>query len=355
MLDLKLQNAEKRFEELSNRLSHPASIPTSAELQKLTIEHADLQPLVAKIGEWRQWSREKEEAAGMLSGGDPEMKALAQAEIPELEAKIAQAEKELKVMLLPKDLDGAKNAIMEIRAGTGGDEAALFVADLFRMYTRYIEKLGLKVDLIDSSPTEIGGFKEVVFEINGRGAYGKFRFESGTHRVQRVPKTEASGRIHTSAATVAVLPEADEVDLKIDEKDIKFEAFRSGGAGGQNVNKVSSAVRLTHLPTGVIVECREERSQLQNRAKALKLLRSRIYDAEIEKQRKDRESTRKIMVGSGDRSEKIRTYNFPQNRVTDHRIGFTVHQMDKVLDGDIDELIDALATADRAAKLAHTS
>ncbi|HVN67668.1 MAG TPA: peptide chain release factor 1, partial [Candidatus Sulfotelmatobacter sp.] len=238
---------------------------------------------------------------------------------------------------------------------TGGDEAALFAGDLLRMYLRYAERKGWKTEMLEVNDTGLGGYKEAVFNIIGKGAYSRLKYESGTHRVQRVPKTEASGRIHTSAATVAVLPEADEVDLKIDEKDIKFEAFRSGGAGGQNVNKVSSAVRLTHLPTGVIVECREERSQLQNRAKALKLLRSRIYDAEIEKQRKDRESTRKIMVGSGDRSEKIRTYNFPQNRVTDHRIGFTVHQMDKVLDGDIDELIDALATADRAAKLAHTS
>ncbi|HVM32125.1 MAG TPA: peptide chain release factor 1 [bacterium] len=354
-MDLKLQNAEKRFEELSNRLSHPASIPTSAELQKLTIEHADLQPLVAKIGEWRQWSREKEEAAGMLSGGDPEMKALAQAEIPELEAKIAQAEKELKVMLLPKDLDGAKNAIMEIRAGTGGDEAALFVADLFRMYTRYIEKLGLKVDLIDSSPTEIGGFKEVVFEINGRGAYGKFRFESGTHRVQRVPKTEAQGRIHTSAVTVAVLPETEEVEVEIKPADLRIDTFCSSGAGGQSVNTTYSAVRITHLPSGVVVQCQDERSQLKNKAKAMKVLYARLKEKADQEANAKLAQTRKSQVGSGDRSEKIRTYNFPQNRVTDHRIGLTLYQLDRVMDGYLDEFVEALALTYQEEQLQNES
>jgi peptide chain release factor 1 len=343
MLDLKLQTAQKRFEELSNRLSQPASIPNSAELQKITIERADLEPLVEKIVQYHQWIKEKQEAESLLSGADSEMRALAQAEIPALNEKIEAAEKEMKLMLLPKDLDGGKNAIMEIRAGTGGDEAALFVGDLFRMYTRYIERIGLKVDVIDASPTEIGGFKEVIFEINGRGAFGKFRFESGTHRVQRVPKTEAQGRIHTSAVTVAVLPEVDEVEVEIKASDLRIDTFCSSGAGGQSVNTTYSAVRIVHVPTGVVVQCQDERSQLKNKAKAMKVLYARLKEKADQEANSKIAKTRKSQVGSGDRSEKIRTYNFPQNRVTDHRIGLTLYQLDRVMDGYLDEFMEALA------------
>jgi peptide chain release factor 1 len=343
MLDLKLETAEKRFEELSNRLNHPESIANSSELQKITIERADLEPLVEKISEFRQWTREKAEAQALLTGSDPDMKALAQAEIPSLEGKIAATEKEIKKMLLPKDLDGTKNAIMEIRAGTGGDEAALFVGDLFRMYTRYIERIGLKVDLIDASPTEIGGFKEVVFEINGKGAYGKFRFESGTHRVQRVPKTEASGRVHTSAVTVAVLPEVAEIEIEIKNADLRIDTFCSSGAGGQSVNTTYSAVRITHIPSGLVVQCQDERSQLKNKAKAMKVLYARLKEKIDGEANSKIAQARKSQVGSGDRSEKIRTYNFPQNRVTDHRIGLTLYQLDRVMDGNLGEFIEALA------------
>ncbi len=349
----KLENVEKRYHELEQLVSDPKVISDRELFSKYSKEFSSLKELVDKYQAYKQILKEIDATESMLD--EEGMKELAEVELDDLKVKKEELTKELEVLLLPKDPLDDKNIIMEIRAGTGGEEAALFAGDLLRMYLRYAERKGWKTEMLEVNDTGLGGYKEAVFNIIGKGAYSRLKYESGTHRVQRVPKTEASGRIHTSAATVAVLPEADEVDVKIDEKDIKFEAFRSGGAGGQNVNKVSSAVRLTHLPTGVVVECREERSQLQNRAKAMKLLRSRILETEIEKQRKDRESTRKVMVGSGDRSEKIRTYNFPQSRVTDHRIGFTVHQLDRVLDGEIDEIIDALATADRAAKMAKAS
>jgi peptide chain release factor 1 len=345
VIEPKLQQAEKRYRELSDRLIHPETFAQSGELQRISKERAELEPLVQKIAEYRRFSKEREDARSLIEGPDPEMKSLAQHEMPTLEKRIGEIEKELKMLLVPKDPNGEKNAIMEIRAGTGGEEAALFAADLFRMYSRYIEKTGMKLELIDSNPTEIGGFKEVIFLVQGKGAYGKLRFESGIHRVQRVPRTEASGRIHTSAATVAVLPEVDEVDVQIKDSDLRIDTFCSSGAGGQSVNTTYSAVRITHLPTGIVVQCQDERSQLKNKAKAMKVLYARLKErADLEAQERI-SSTRKSQVGSGDRSEKIRTYNFPQNRITDHRIGLTLYQLDRVLGGDLDEFIQALALA----------
>ncbi|MBI5701876.1 peptide chain release factor 1 [Candidatus Saganbacteria bacterium] len=345
----KLSKIEERYEEILSALSKKEIIGSQKLFQQLGKELSEIDPIVKAYRKYKDIDKHIEETKTMLP--DPEMSELANTELRNLEEKKQKLKEALEFLLVPTDPLDEKNIIVEIRGGTGGDEAALFAGDLLRMYLRYAEKKGWKTEVIDSNPTGLGGYKEAIFSVIGRGAYSKFKYESGTHRVQRVPKTETSGRIHTSAATVAVLPEVEDFEIQLDEKDLKFEAFRAGGAGGQNVNKVSSAVRITHIPTNTVVECREERSQLQNRVKAMKLLRSRLYEVELEKQRKDREATRKIMVGTGDRSEKIRTYNFPQGRITDHRIGFTVYQLDNVLDGNLDEFVDALQTADRIAKL----
>jgi peptide chain release factor 1 len=347
----KLDNVEKRYLELERLLSSSEIISDRAQFTKFSKELSEVKPVVDKYRDYQSILRATKETEAML--GEKDMQELAKDELKDLEAKKTTLFQELETLLAPKDPFDEKNIIMEIRAGTGGEEAALFAGELLRMYLRYAERRGWKTEMLDVNATGLGGYKEAIFGIIGKGAYSKLKYESGAHRVQRVPKTETSGRIHTSAATVAVMPEAEDVDVNINENDLKFEAFRAGGAGGQNVNKVSSAVRITHIPSGVVVECREERSQLQNREKAMKLLRAKMLQTAEEKERNKRDSSRKIMVGTGDRSEKIRTYNFPQSRVTDHRIGFTIYQLNNFLDGNLDELIDALSTADRAAKLAH--
>lgn len=351
MIEAKLQQAQKRYQELSDRLIHPDTFADSKELQKIAREHADLGPLVEMGQKYLKLKKDIEEAKAFIGGSDAEMKALAQSELPELEARLPVVEKEIKKMLVPKDPNGDRNAIMEIRAGTGGDEAGLFVADLYRMYSRYIERIGMKIEVMDSSPSEVGGLKEIIFMIHGKGAYGRFQFESGTHRVQRVPKTEAQGRVHTSAVTVAVLPEVDEVEIQLKDSDIRLDTFCSSGAGGQSVNTTYSAVRLTHIPTGIVVQCQDERSQLKNKAKAMKVLYARIKEKADQEAQATLSATRKSQVGSGDRSEKIRTYNYPQNRVTDHRIGLTLYQLDKVMDGYVDEFIEALALARQEEQL----
>jgi peptide chain release factor 1 len=350
MLLKKLENIEKRYLELEKLLSTPEVINNREKFQTYSKGLGDLREFYGKIKEYQQVCKEITEAKALLS--DPDMKDMAKTEIDRLETEKTKLEKELEVLLLPKDPLDDRNIIIEIRAGTGGEEAALFAGELLRMYLRYAERRGWKTEIIDTNPTGLGGYKEVIFNVIGQGAYSRLKYEGGTHRVQRVPATEASGRIHTSAVTVAVLPEAEDVDVKIDEKDLRVDTYRAGGPGGQNVNKVSSAIRITHLPTGMVVACQEERSQLHNRIRAMKLLRSKLLENAQEEERKKRTTARKIMVGTGDRSEKIRTYNFPQSRITDHRIGFTTHRFSDVLDGELDEMIEALRAADQAAKLA---
>ncbi len=338
----KLEKLELRYEELTNLLMSPDIMADMKNFQKLSKEQADLSPLVEKLREFKKVSNDMEDARELMSSGDEEMKTLAQAEFEELKARKPALEDELKLMLIPKDPRDEKNVILEIRAGTGGDEAALFAATLFRMYSKYAEARRWKVEVVDSSPTGIGGFKEIIATIEGKGAYSRLKYESGVHRVQRVPATEASGRIHTSAATVAVLPEVEDVDVKIEQKDLRVDTFCASGPGGQGVNTTYSAVRIVHIPTGITVQCQDERSQIKNRAVAMKVLRARLYESQIEAIEKERAQDRKSQVGSGDRSERIRTYNFPQTRVTDHRIGLTLYRLNAVVEGDLDEIIDAL-------------
>ena len=342
-----------KYEEITERLNNPSSGNDSKVYMELLKEQGKLAPLVEAYRSYLANERSIEDSGEMMkSEDDPELKELAKEELSELRSKVDGVEKELKVLLLPKDPNDDKNVIVEIRAGAGGDEAALFAADLFRMYSKYTEKSGLKVDTMNSNENGLGGFKEIVFMIEGFGAYSKLKYESGVHRVQRIPVTESGGRIHTSTATVAIMPEAEEVEVNLDMNDCRFDVFRASGNGGQCVNTTDSAVRLTHIPTGIVVSCQDEKSQLKNKDKALKVLRARLFELEREKAAGEQAENRRSQIGTGDRSEKIRTYNFPQGRVTDHRIGLTVHKLDAVMDGELELVIDPLIAADQSAKLA---
>ena len=350
----RLEDLLIRMEEILSELQEPDVASDQNRFRKLMKEQNDLSPIVEAYKEYKACKQTIEDSLQMLEEeADEEMRELAKEELNESKARVEELERELKILLLPKDPNDDKNVIVEIRAGAGGDEAALFAADLMRMYSMYAETKNWKIDILSSNPTDIGGYKEVSFSIEGQGAYSRLKFESGVHRVQRVPETESSGRIHTSAVTVAVLPEVEEVEVEINQNDLRIDVFRAGGPGGQCVNTTDSAVRITHIPTGIVVSCQDEKSQHKNKDKAMKILRSRIYEVMEEQRHKEIADERKSQVGSGDRSERIRTYNFPQSRVTDHRINLTLYKLEQVLDGSLDEIVDALVTADQAAKLAN--
>lgn len=349
----KLNGIEERYEKINELLCSPDIISNQQEYAKLMKEQKNLTPVVEKFREYKQYENTLTESKELLDAGglDKDFRELVQEEFEQAKIDVERCSEELKVLLLPKDPNDEQNVIVEIRGGAGGEEAALFAGELFRMYSMYAQSKGFKVEILSENPTELGGYKEIVFSVEGEGAYSRFKFESGVHRVQRVPETESQGRIQTSTATVAVLPEAEDVDVELDPADLQIDVFRSSGAGGQKVNKTSSAIRVTHLPTGMVVECQDERSQYKNKDKALKVLRSRLLEIEQAKHDAEIAGARKAQVGTGDRSERIRTYNFPQGRVSDHRIGLTLYKIEQIMNGDLDEIIDALITADTAEKL----
>ena len=349
----KLKNVEDRYEEINNRLMDPAVVGDNEQYKNLMKEYKNLTPIVEKYREYTGVKKTLDEAKSLLDEGgmEKDFREMVEEEYAESKEKIETISEELKILLLPKDPNDEKNVIVEIRGGAGGDEAALFANSLYRMYTMYAESRHWKSEVLSANPTELGGYKEISFSIEGEGAYSRLKFESGVHRVQRVPETETQGRIHTSTVTVAVLPEVEDVEIDINPDDLQIDAFRAGGAGGQHVNETSSAIRITHLPTGLVVECQDERSQFKNKDKAMKILRSRLYEKAQSEQNEKIASERKLQVGTGDRSERIRTYNYPQGRVTDHRIGLTLYKIESILNGDLDELLDALITFDQAEKL----
>ena len=348
----KIEIFDKRYSELSQRLYELSVAADPEQYQKIMKELKSIEEIVLTYREYKQAVKSQDESIEILEeSGDSDLKELAQLELDEAKQNIEELSEKLKILLLPKDPNDERNVIVEIRGGAGGEESALFSAVLFRMYSMYAEKKGYKVEIVNANETELGGYKEISFMIEGEGAYSRFKYESGVHRVQRVPETESQGRVHTSTTTVAVLPEAEDVELEIDPKDLKIDTFRSSGAGGQHINKTSSAIRITHLPTGTVVECQDERSQYKNKDKALKVLKSRLLKEKQDKQASEIAANRKSQVGTGDRSERIRTYNYPQGRLTDHRIGLTLYKLEDILNGNLDEVIDALVTADRAEKL----